>query len=520
MQWCGRLWLTLLVGLCRPAVLTSSSQRLLQRALELHDRGRATEALPLYAAALEAHPAAVAVLAPQAAALEEVGRLEAAQAAAAAIPKADRWQLEVAFALGWQRRGRVEESIAAYRRSASLMSSKSFGSTGNSDGATVTNAAVQHVHTNLGLALRKQGRLDEAITSLRDAVRLSESGTAAAGELHFHLGVSLKRLGRTTEAAAAFRTCLGTIPNHAEAGHLLAALDSTAGSRTDSSLPPQASEGYVRGVFDAAAEGYDEHLEGKLQYRGPELLHRAVTAVLSTEAQARQSRSQELGVALDLGCGTGLSARWMRPLAARLVGVDLSERMIAQADAKQLYDTLIVGDILAELHQMADARDAADRSAALIVAADVFVYLGSLLPVLTAAAKVLQPAGLLAFTVEDCASEVVDEGAAITNISSSSVAGTALQRRGQTRYPCTKLDHQSGLPVPSFCGAPEVDKQQNMRCARDGLVLQSSGRFAHSREHVLGSAGVAGLSLLLEQEVSARNEGGHAVPGRLFVFTQ
>jgi predicted TPR repeat methyltransferase len=276
----------------------------------------------------------------------------------------------------------------------------------------------------------------------------------------------------------------------------------------------------VRGVFDAAAADYDEHLEGKLQYRGPELLRRAVASVLKAgeAGEGRQNRSRAIlpsfGLVLDLGCGTGLCGSWLRPLARRLVGVDLSRNMVAQAEAKDLYDVLIVGEIMAELRTMATESNsmlASDAAASLIVAADVFVYLGSLLPVLNAAGAILQPGGLLAFTTEDCA--------AATPSSNNGTAATGGADR-RLRFPCTRLDERNGVPVPSFCGAPDEEAEQRGRCARDGLVLQSSGRFAHSREHVLAAANEAGLRAVLEQEVSAREEGGRAVPGRLYVLAR
>ena len=46
------------------------------------------------------------------------------------------------------------------------------------------------------------------------------------------------------------------------------------------------------------------------------------------------------GAMLDLGCGTGLGGAAFRPFVDRLVGVDLSPAMIAQAAAKGLYDRL------------------------------------------------------------------------------------------------------------------------------------------------------------------------------------
>ena len=239
------LLLLLLLALCPPSCDTAPSGAgadagaLLQRGLALQDQGRAAEALPMYDAALALLPElTAAVIAPKAAALEELGRLGDAQAAAAMVDAADVWQLDVAFALGWQRRGRVEEAIAAYRRAAAAA------------------PAVRQVQVNLGLALRKQGRLEEAIESLRHALELSEG--EAAADVQFHLGVSLKRLARASEAAGAFRSCLKLAPHHAEANHLLAALDASARS----AVPAKASESYVRGVFDAAAAEYDQHLEG------------------------------------------------------------------------------------------------------------------------------------------------------------------------------------------------------------------------------------------------------------------
>jgi predicted TPR repeat methyltransferase len=99
---------------------------------------------------------------------------------------------------------------------------------------------------------------------------------------------------------------------------------------------------------------------------------------------------------LDLGCGTGLAGAAFAPLADRLVGVDLSPAMVAQAESKQLYDRLVTGELAAFLKKELDKGESYD----LVVAADVFVYVADLAPVLAAAAKVLAPSGVLAFTVE------------------------------------------------------------------------------------------------------------------------
>jgi predicted TPR repeat methyltransferase len=96
---------------------------------------------------------------------------------------------------------------------------------------------------------------------------------------------------------------------------------------------------------------------------------------------------------IDLGCGTGLLGESLRPTAGRLVGVDLSPRMVEKAREWDLYDELIVGDV-------AEALAARPAAFDLVAAADVFVYLGDLEPVFRATAGALRPGGLFAFSVE------------------------------------------------------------------------------------------------------------------------
>src|SRR5262249_23133570 len=84
------------------------------------------------------------------------------------------------------------------------------------------------------------------------------------------------------------------------------------------------------------------------------------------------------------------------PLADRLVGVDLSPAMVAQAENKQLYDRLATGELIAFLKEERDRGERYD----LIVAADVFVYVNDLAPVLTATIAAVARAGIFVFTVE------------------------------------------------------------------------------------------------------------------------
>jgi predicted TPR repeat methyltransferase len=141
---------------------------------------------------------------------------------------------------------------------------------------------------------------------------------------------------------------------------------------------------YVRRLFDQHAPEFDEALVGRLDYRGPELLLRAVRAISAAR----------FGAVLDLGCGTGLGGAAFRPYCDWLAGVDISSGMVEQAQAKGLYDRLEVAELIDFLARETGAQNH------LVLAADVFVYCSDLAPIALAVAKVLAPDGLFAFTVE------------------------------------------------------------------------------------------------------------------------
>jgi predicted TPR repeat methyltransferase len=139
----------------------------------------------------------------------------------------------------------------------------------------------------------------------------------------------------------------------------------------------------VRGLFDQYASHFDEHLVGKLGYQTPAIIGEAV---------------RRLGVAradtFDLGCGTGLCAPILRGVSNTLVGVDLSQNMLDRAAQRGLYDALHCADIAAFLAPKTHEAD-------LIVAADVFVYIGDLAELFTGMRQALRAGGHACFSVED-----------------------------------------------------------------------------------------------------------------------
>ena len=226
-----------------------------------------------------------------------------------------------------------------------------------------------------GRELASRGDLAAAADLFAQAAE-AEPAFAAAW---FALGEASARLGDRAGAVAAFEKALTLDPDDrcGAALHLahLGAVD-----------PARAMSGaYVRTLFDQYAPRFDGALEA-LAYRGPQLLRDAVM----------RARPGKFAAALDLGCGTGLAGAAFRPLVAHLTGVDLSPGMIARCRAKDIYDRLETGELVAFLR----SERTGQRRYDLVIAADVFAYLYDLAPVVQAVADVLCPGGIVAFTVE------------------------------------------------------------------------------------------------------------------------
>jgi predicted TPR repeat methyltransferase len=231
------------------------------------------------------------------------------------------------------------------------------------------------------LELASRGDLVAAADVLTQTVELVP-GFATAW---FALGAMLDRLGDRAGAVAALTRARDADPEDYHGARLqLARLG--AGEAT-----PAMTETYIRRLFDQYAGRYDAALTEHLHYRGPEILRGAVE-----NAMRAAGRPMRFGSMLDLGCGTGLGGAVFRRHAGWLTGVDLSPAMIAQASAKGLYDRL-VSDSLADF---LSGEAASETKYQLVLAADVFVYVNDLGPVVAAIARVLAPQGVLAFTVE------------------------------------------------------------------------------------------------------------------------
>ena len=72
-----------------------------------------------------------------------------------------------------------------------------------------------------------------------------------------------------------------------------------------------------------------------------------------------------------IGCGTGLVGYWLKDVSKSITGVDLSAEMIKLAEKKGVYSSLVTEPIQSYLER-------ADTSFDVIVASDVFSYVGDL----------------------------------------------------------------------------------------------------------------------------------------------
>lgn len=280
-------------------------------------------------------------------------------------------------------------------------------------------------------------------------------------------------------AENALRNALSLDATYQEAERLL---EEITGLSSRDSVHARKPKEFVAELFDSFAESFDEKLTKSLDYRVPQIIGSKVKDILEKDGTKRVVRN-----VLDAGCGTGLAGRELRKAIDTtngdrivLVGVDASTKMLDIAEKCtttkgcglpsgkdetsdnefRLYDALLDLD-LEEMTLDNTALKKKDAAFDLIVAADVFVYFGSLSRMLEVLSDLHNHnGGLLVFTCERASPEEA--------------------------------------PL--------------------GFRLLPTGRFSHTRDHVVEAAVAVGYTLLDYTEIIPRTEKGSAVDGHLFVF--
>lgn len=227
-------------------------------------------------------------------------------------------------------------------------------------------------HLELGTMLAQVHQPARAREHLEKAIAL----LPGHGPAWCNLGLVYEELGQIDKARQALEQASRLMPSSAIIQYHLGAIGQDQPPKT---CPPE----YLVPFFNEYAPRFEQHLLHDLRYVGPQLLFDAVAPL---------SGGRKMDI-LDLGCGTGLCGKLFRPMARTVVGVDLAEAMIDQARQTGIYDELSVGDVVAEMNRRHEQFD-------LLLAADVFIYIGELSRLLAAAASALRAGGLFAFTLE------------------------------------------------------------------------------------------------------------------------
>lgn len=283
---------------------------------------------------------------------------------------------------------------------------------------------------NLGVAAEAQSAWQRAMGYYQDALKYHPDYFEACN----NIAVMMLRSQNLPQALAHFKRALAMKPGSAALQYIVDMISQ------DKRLEAAPTE-YVKQLFDSYADLFEQHVRESLNYQIPEVL-------LSVFEKEKPS-AKHLSV-LDLGCGTGLCGPLFAPFAQKLVGVDLSENMLSLAAQKKVYDELISDDMNHFLEGKFSAFD-------LILAADVFVYVGRLETIFSLVSEALKPGGHFLFSVE----------------------------------------------------ASWSDKE---------FVSHSSGRFSHSQPYVQFLAQQQGLKIIEVQQVVSREQRGQPVFAFVFLL--
>jgi predicted TPR repeat methyltransferase len=322
----------------------------------LFEQGQLEDAAGRYQAALALVPGRPSILANLGVTLCRLGRWPEAVGLLTQATQADPTHRDAWVALGLSQEALSNWSAAAH----ALQQGVKLG------------AATAQIQLSLALCLLRLERPDEAMQALDQALALDPT----LAEAWSQRGSVLRDAGQYAEAARSFEQALAHGGDETLHRFYLASV------RAGEATPAQPPRAYVEALFDEYADDFQTHLVQQLKYQA----HETLLAPLRTGGQ-------RFPLVLDLGCGTGLCGQLIRPHADAVDGVDLAQAMVEQARASGAYRRVEQGDLLGFLQSQAEPAD-------LVIAADVFIYVGALDEVFTAVRQRLQPGGCFAFSVE------------------------------------------------------------------------------------------------------------------------
>ena len=265
------------------------------------------------------------------------------------------------YAEGWSNKGstlhelkKYNEAIAHFDKALSLKPSYAEG------------------WSNKGNTLHELKRYDEAIAHYDKALSLKPY------EASYFYQKGLTNIALNQYASAIENLENAVKYNYSREGYaeyLLSAL------KPNNGLKPM-PKNFVAELFDGYADSFDKHLIDSLKYEAPNKLLGLLNLSINNKFQI-----------LDIGCGTGLMGKLLKPYASRIVGVDLSKEMLSRAELTGAYDKLIAEEILEFLNKCNDEFD-------LVISSDVFIYIGELSNIFRVLSRIIKAGGLFCFSVE------------------------------------------------------------------------------------------------------------------------
>jgi len=240
--------------------------------------------------------------------------------------------------------------------------------------ACILNKKFSQAFINLAETLSSSGNDLKAINVLEEA----HVNNPDSSQIAISFGECLLKAGESEKAKLVWKLALSKDKNNDELRYGLSSINGV-------SPPLKAPENYVKRLFNTYAPNFDQHLQNNLQYRIPSLIREALV----------QLDVRIFNRVLDLGCGTGLVGVALHGIYNEIDGVDLSVKMLKLCEAKEIYTNLFPDDLLDYLEHTRCSYD-------LIVAADVFIYIGSLELIFDAVSGVLNKDGIFAISIETC----------------------------------------------------------------------------------------------------------------------
>ena len=258
--------------------------------------------------------------------------------------KDDDYQVYHNYAEMLQKAGRISEALEVYRK------------------AVILNPTSAETSNNLALILRGVGEFDEALGLLFNALNYDPD----ISEISVNIYETIVLLAEKNyeQALKISENWLKSYPDNAFAKYLSAIFRG---------CDVENNQVYVQKLFDNFADNYELVMQN-LDYSVPMVMGRIAGSLE--------------GCIVDLGCGTGFVGKALKNDRNKIIGVDISSKMLECALSKKVYDKLIQSDIEEYLQNSNDDFD-------WVVAADVFGYIGNMSKII----KLLKNKSLL-FSIE------------------------------------------------------------------------------------------------------------------------